>query len=132
MNSQVVFVVLVSWKYVRRSQEVRIVFLLQSFLSTTLAFAGIHILIYILDDGRVSYWTACRHHGATGGGGGSGGGSGAGFLLQHSHGAKHGPLKPNPCEEPGFWTAIFDILTTFYGKPGGGRDAGGDRDRRNL
>ena len=36
-------VVMISWKYVRRAQEVRIRFLVQSFLATTLAFAGVQV-----------------------------------------------------------------------------------------
>lgn len=55
-----VIVIFVAFKYVRKTHMVDVKFLIRSFVATTLAFAGIHVTIFLLDDARAAYWVPCK------------------------------------------------------------------------
>lgn len=84
---QLVMVIMVSWKYVRRAQEVRVSFMLQCFLATTLAFAGIHVMVFLLDERRDGYELSCQ--------------SDATSSCQQLGGAAHGAT--------GFWLYVWQF-----------------------
>lgn len=74
----VLVVIIVAFKYVRKTAMVNVGFLIQSFVATTLgiliarvtrtfsvlcvgtAFAGMHVTIFLLDDAREAYWVPCK------------------------------------------------------------------------